>query len=187
MSAIQYTGQVTLVTNDPTGSNPVVQLTGWGGGPQITCRPTYLDFGGIEAFTTKWLPVICTNTGTAVPSPFSSLTIDPPTASPGFNAVFDSSKDVYPLNGLAPGQRTQIDVSYYPTSSTVDDGRAVLHTSGGHRQDVVIPLSGRGLPLGQCQFEVSPTAIDFGDVAVGDTSAAITFEIQKRWGRPLRD
>ena len=41
----QYTGQATLETTDPGGSNPILELTGWGGGPQISCTPTSIAFG----------------------------------------------------------------------------------------------------------------------------------------------
>ena len=108
-------------------TNPVVQLTGWGGGPQISCPPTSVDFGQTLTHSTSTVPVLCTNTGTALPG--TALIIDPPTASPSvFYAQFDPSKDVYPLNGLAPGRTAQIDVSYPrpppPTTRATSSSRA---------------------------------------------------------------
>ncbi len=58
-----------LETTDPSGSNPIVgELTGWGGGPQLTCAPLSIDFGQTLDHSITTVPVICTNTGTAIPS-----------------------------------------------------------------------------------------------------------------------
>ncbi len=171
LGAMQYTGQLTLQTNDPSGENPVLQLTGWGGGPQITCSPISLNFGSIEAFTSKTLPVFCTNTGSRRPMD-GNLLIEPPTAGPAvFEAQFDQTIDPYPLGGLDPGESAQIDVSYNPTSTTADDGSVVIRNNGGQFQPVVIAVSGQGLPLGQCQLAIDPTTLNFGSVAVGEMSA----------------
>ena len=64
-----YDGQVTLETTDPSGSNPIVELTGWGGGPQLTCAPLSIDFGQTLDHSITTIPIICTNTGTAIPRP----------------------------------------------------------------------------------------------------------------------
>ncbi len=95
-----YSGQVTLTTTDPSGTNPVVLLTGWGGGPQITCDPTSLAFGPTIVGIGFRVDVSCTNTGSAIPG--VNLLIEPPTASPAvFSAWFDTYTDVCPLNGPA--------------------------------------------------------------------------------------
>ena len=173
----QYSGQVTLTTDDPSvTTNPVVQLTGWGGGPQISCAPASLDFGATAAYTLSTIPVICTNAGTAVP--VTGLLIGPPTASPAvFSAQLDQSIPL-PPNGLAPGESAQIDVSYAATTTSSDEGMLAIASNGGRGQPVQIPLSGQGLALPPCQFAISPTAINFGNVPPGQTSEAIPFEVR---------
>jgi hypothetical protein len=90
------------------------------------------------------VPVICTNVGSAIPE--TNLTIDPPTASPVvFSAQFDEAKDIYPLEGLAPGLSVQIDVSYAPTTTSNDVGTLTVVSNGGRGQPVQIPLSGQGV------------------------------------------
>ncbi len=173
----QYSGQVTLVTNDPSGTNPVVNLTGWGGGPQISCLPGRIDYGQTLTHSITTVPVLCTNTGVAIPA--TNLVIDPPTASPVvFSAQFDQTKDIYPLNGLAPGQVAQIDVSYAPTTSSNDKGTLFIKSNGGKGTTVTIPLTGQGLNVPPCQFVIAPSALNFANVQVGDTSQMLSFEVQ---------
>jgi len=172
-----YSGQVSLVTNDPSGTNPTVQLTGWGGGPQISCTPLSIAYGQTLDHSVSTVPVLCTNTGSAIPS--TNLIIDPPTASPFvFTAQFDQTTNVYPLNGLAPGQSAQIDVSYAPTTTSNDKGTLFLKNNGGKGKTVQIPLTGSGLNVPPCQFVIAPSQINFGNVQVGDTSTVLSFEVQ---------
>ena len=175
----QYSSQAQLATDDPSGNNPVVLLTGWGGGPQISCTPMSLAFGQTLTHSTSTLPVLCTNSGTAIPGTSTSLTIDPPTASPAiFNAQFDPSKDAYPLDGLAPGQIAQIDVSYAPTSTSNDTGSLFIKSNGGQGKTIHIPLSGSGLNVAPCQFVIAPSQLNFANVQAGDTSTMLSFEIE---------
>jgi hypothetical protein len=173
-----YNGQVTLTTNDPSGMNPVVNLTGWGGGPQISCMPLSIAFGQTLDHSITTVPVLCTNTGSPT-STGVNLLIEPPTASPAvFSAQFDESMDTYPLNGLAPGQTAQIDVSYAPTGNSNDKGTLFIKSNGGQGKTIQIPLTGQGLDVPPCQFVVAPSQLNFGNVQVGDTSGVLSFEIQ---------
>ncbi len=131
----QFTGQVTLLTNDPSGVDPVIQLTGWAGGPQIVCTPLTLAFDS----QTLTLPVTCINSGTALPG--LQLTIGPLDISPAvFTAAFDTTTNPYPEEGLPPGQRVQIDVTYTPVDGTSDFGVLVIHNNGGQGQTPYISL-----------------------------------------------
>ena len=171
----QYSGQATLVTDDPTGTNPVINLTGWGGGPEIWCTPLSANFGQVADHIVATIPIICTNVGTAIP--VTNLIIDPPTASPAvFNAQFDQSSDVYPLNGLAPGDSAQIDVSYTPTGTSSDTGTLFIKNNGGTGETLQIPLTGQGLNVPPCQFEIAPGRLDFGNQQVG-ASLSLAFEV----------
>lgn len=84
-----YTGQATLLTSD--GANPVVQLTGWGGGPEISCTPLTLAFGSVPIGDASVLSVTCYNTGSAAPGVLPPLLIGPLDAGGGvFSAAFDT-------------------------------------------------------------------------------------------------
>ena len=124
--------------------------------------------------------MICTNTGTAIPS--TNLIIDPPTASPFvFTAQFDETTDVYPLSGLAPGQCAQIDVGYAPTGTSGasgDTGTLFIENNGGQGRTIEIPLSGQGLNAPPCRFVVSPSQIDFGNARPGETWRFLSFAVE---------
>jgi hypothetical protein len=139
----RYSGQATLVTTDPSGTNPILELTGWGGGPQISCSPPSLDFGSVVDGGSVTLPVTCTNTGTAIPE--TNLIIDPPIAGPAmFDAQFDTTHP-YPLAGLAPGASAQIDVIYTPAAAENDTGTLSIPSNGGRGLPIEIPLTGSGI------------------------------------------
>jgi hypothetical protein len=138
-----YTGQVQLMTNDPSGTNPVISLTGWGGGPQIKCTQTSVAFGPIADGKTSTMQVLCSNWGTAIPG--VNLLMEPPTANPlVFSAWFDEKADPDPQSGLAPGQTAQIDVSYAPTGISNDKGTLFIKNNGGQGATIQIPLTGQG-------------------------------------------
>ena len=140
-----YMGQATLLTSDPSGENPVVQLTGWGGGPEIFCTPLTLAFGSVGIGDASTLSVICTNTGSAAPGVLPPLLIGPLDAGGGvFSAAFDTEINSYPSGGLAPAQSAQIDVTYAPIDSTDEFGVLAIPNNGGERQTPYISLSGRG-------------------------------------------
>jgi hypothetical protein len=144
-TSIQYSGEATLITNDPGDTQTIVQLTGWGGGPQISCTPATADFGKTPTNTVATIPVFCTNIGSA--NSTTNLILHPPTASPSvFSAELDQTTDVYPLNGLPPDQSALIDVSYAPTATSNDQGTLTIVNNGGRGQPVQIPLSGQGVP-----------------------------------------
>ena len=144
--AQQYNGQVTLDSTDPSGSNPVVELTGWGGGPQIMCSPTSVSFGPTAVFETSTVSVLCTNTGTALPG--ITLTLGPLDAGPSvFSAAFDPTIDPYPQAGLDPGGTAQIDATYAPIGASTDMGSLIIPNNGGQGRTLYIPLSGSGRVL----------------------------------------
>ncbi len=62
-----YSGQATLSTNDPGIVDLTTPLTGWGGGPQISCTPLSIDFGHTLDHSVTTVPILCTNVGAAAP------------------------------------------------------------------------------------------------------------------------
>ncbi len=168
---------MTLTTTDPSGTNTVVSLTGWGGGPQIAGAPPRVAFGQTVDGSNASMPVLCTNSGSA--NPDFNLLIEPPTANPAvFSAQFDETTEAYPLNGLMPGQTVLIHVSYAPTGSSNDKGTLFIKSNGGLGKTLQIPLTGQGLAVAPCQSVLTPSQLDFGNVQLGDTSPVLSFEIQ---------
>jgi hypothetical protein len=148
--------------------------TGGVGDPQIYCTPPAIAFGKTADHSITSVPVLCTNTGTG-----TNLVIEPPTATPAvFSAQFDETNGPYPLNGLAPGQAAQIDVSYAPVASSSDMGTLLIKSNSGQGQTLQIPLTGQGLDIPPCQFVIAPSQLNFGDGMVGSTSQSLSLEVQ---------
>ncbi len=161
-----YTGQVALLT-DASGMDPVLQLVGSGGGPQLSCTPTSLAFGQAVDGIDPTLTVVCTNIGTSYTgngNPPVTLVLSPSTSPMSFGATFDAVIDPYPITGLQPAQSAQIDVTYHPSGTSTDTGTLLISNNAGRGEGLPIPLSGQSLNLAPCQFVVSPPALDFGNV-----------------------
>jgi len=186
-----YDGSATLDTDDPSGNNPIIQLMGFGGGPQIDCAPTSLDFGQVAAYTSSTKTIQCTNVGSPLPGVDADLIIPPPlTTAQVFQVTFDAGQTIIanPLVVLTPGQTAQYDVTYLPTMASIDEASVLVRSNGGQEgaaaldpyfgQPLQIPVSGQGLSLQPCQFQISPQAIDFGGVPAGDVSTTMPLEIQ---------
>src|SRR5581483_645039 len=124
-------------------ANPVLQLAGWGGGPQIQCDPNSLAFGTVRIGTSEVKTVKCTNQGTAIPIG-TNLLIGTLDVSPAvvFSAQIEWAS--YPLTGLAPGQAALIDIAYVPTDTQGDDGVVAVANNGGKGVPVQILVSGTG-------------------------------------------
>jgi hypothetical protein len=140
-----YQGQATLLTSDPGVADPVVTLTGWCGGPQISCSPLTLAFGNVATGQTSTLPITCTNIGTALPGLGLTIGALVPQGA-AFSAAFDPSTNPYPEGGLLPGQSAQIDVTYAPIDeSTNDFGVLAIPNNGGQGQTPYVSLLGTGI------------------------------------------
>jgi hypothetical protein len=60
----KFSGELDISTNDATNANLKIPLTGFGGGAQILCSPSQLDFGvvGGVGIASTW-SILCTNIG----------------------------------------------------------------------------------------------------------------------------
>lgn len=170
----QYSGQATLVTDNPAVISPTMELTGWGGGPHLSCTPTSIDFGQTLDHSVTSIQIVCWNTGSAIPDAglLVELEIVGPQAS-AFSAELAPPGE--PMGGFAPGQSFEIDLLFMPGDGGDYDATLVVESNAG---DVKIPLSLQGLNVPPCQFVISPAALDFANVLVGDTSAMLSFEVE---------
>ena len=169
----QYTGQATLSPDNPAVVPPTVQLTGWGGGPQISCIPKSIDFLTQDHSVTT-IPIRCTNVGSAVPG--EGLTLQFEFVGPGasdWSAELDPSE---PQGGYQPGQTFQVDLNFMPGDGGDEDATLIIESNAGQ---VEISLAGfGGVDVPPCQFVITPPSLDFANVVVGDTSAWLSFEVQ---------
>jgi hypothetical protein len=81
-----------------------------------------------------------------------------------------------PDGGLSPGQSFKVDVSLKPGDGGEEVATLVIETNGGDATIAFDIDDGPDIP--PCQFVISPTSLDFGDVQVGSTSAPLSFQVQ---------
>ncbi len=160
----------------------MLQLTGFGGGPEVSCTPGTLAFGQAVDGIDPVLMVVCANAGTSSVggngSPIS-LILSPTTTSSAFSAAFDTISNPYPPDGLSPGQSAQIDVTYHASGTSNDVGTLSIGTNAGRGQSVQIPLSGQSLNVPPCQFAILPPALNFGNVTFdGGAESDLSFSVQ---------
>lgn len=165
----QYTGTLTFFSNDPGAPQVAVPLTGTGGGPQIQCLPSTLDFGQVDVGVPVTLQVLCTNTGETLGLANANLMINAVTVpdDPNFTAKFDKP---FPAAGLGNGQTSVIDVTYSPQAAATDSGHLHVPNNDSQTPDLVVPLSGVALGLPPCDYVVAPNGgVVFGQMQPGQT------------------
>ncbi len=109
----RFTANVVLLANFQGQQNTFsVPLSGYGGGPIISCTPSALQFGVVPCGAPTSLPIICTNIGANVIVPDSGP-VDPSFWS---WSVTSSAPDVCqvqvlgPDGGVSSGQSVELDV-----------------------------------------------------------------------------
>jgi hypothetical protein len=123
----------------------------------ITCAPLAIDFGTVAGNIGATLPVVCTNT-----SELSVEVIALATSATVFTAVVDPGSS----STIGPGQSTQIDVTYLPTTTETDSGTLTIALSG-EVAAVVVSLTGTAIVENVCDYSITPSMINWGEVAVG--------------------
>jgi hypothetical protein len=138
-----------------------IPVTGFVGGPKITCVPEALDFGPVAVGYPTTLPFICINTGTDDPGrDDGELEVEPSSSDPAIAvAVRDGLR-----TGYRVGESVLVDVTWTPTAAGPFDGALDIATNAS---DVpggafAIPIHGEARDLAPCDVEVIPGALDFG-------------------------
>jgi hypothetical protein len=132
-------------------------------GAAASVSPTSLDFGNVAVGSTSAAQVVTlTNNGTTG----FAVSITPPAA------PFAQSATTCAAN-LGSGASCSISVTFHPTA--VGDAIGTLTVNGN-----AVALSGTGVVA-----QVNPTALDFGNVAVGTTSATQNLTVSNNGGSAL--
>jgi hypothetical protein len=132
-------------------------LTGSGVNSEIfTATPPNLAFGPVAVGSSVTLPVVLSNQRSR------TQTLK------GFQSVgsgFTVSGPAMPMT-ISPGQTVTLQVTFTPPTAVLSSG-GVLITGPG----LNIPLTGTGTTTSVGQLSISPAALSFGSVLVGETGA----------------
>jgi len=170
----QFSGTLLLTTDDTLDEYPLVELDGYGGGPQISCLPT-LSFGPVPVGSTASEDSFCMNAGTDIPSlPKLALQIAQSGLSADSSAFVPSL--VLPDGGVAgpgydvalfAGQQATIRVAFRPEDAGAFENRLTVLSNDLNDLDAGTLLLAQGGVSGTCNLEVTPTQLSFGEVPPG--------------------
>jgi hypothetical protein len=159
---------LSIGSNNP-GGTVTVALSGQGTAPNLTVSPTSVSCASAAVGATSAASTVqLSNTGTAALS-VTSLTLT------GANASeFVLSATTLPLQ-IAAGASSSVSVMCKPTAAGARTATLAIGSTnpGG---TVTVPLSGQGTTAAAPKAQLSPTSLDFGAVAIGQ-SAAKTFTV----------
>ena len=149
--------------SDCVGSVPPIEPP-----PEDTCdisvAPLTVPFGDVTVGQTGTGSTVVSNNGTAT----CNVTVVPG-GSADFSAV--------PLSfDVAPDGSQTVSVSYEPGQAGQDTGTLAVNSNDPDTATVNVSLTGNGVaaPVQACNISVTPTALAFGDVNVGQSSELIT-------------
>jgi len=168
-------GDLSTSTSEPTDTETatnetVANETGVDvGRPSLSIASDELAFGDVRVGTTSNRTLELTNDGTA-PLTVSRIEVE--------GAAFTRQGDV---RSVAPGETRSVQVRFSPSSNESATGRLTV-AHNGSTAVAAVNLSGRGV---RSAIAVSPTAVDFGEVRVGE-NVTRTIRISNDGTAPLR-
>jgi hypothetical protein len=155
-SAGSSSGNLAILSN-ASNSTLNVALAGNGLAPgALTPSPSSLGFGNVQIGNNQQLAETLTNSG-GVNVSITQAAV----SGSGF-----SMSGLIPPVVLTPGQHYTFTVTFTPPSTGNYSGNVAI-VSNASNPNLSIPLSGTGTPVPLGQLAVSPTSINFGNVAVG--------------------
>src|ERR1051325_2407198 len=141
-------------------SNPTNNGTGTQATTHVGLSVSSLDFGNVTLGSTKTMHISLTNS-TATGG--ASITVSQVKATgTGFSTTSTSSVE------LAPGQSTDIAVSFKPTASGTASGNLTVDVVGAS-DPASVPLDGNGT-TSNGQLAITPAQLSFGSVNVGSST-----------------
>jgi len=157
-----FNSQFTIHSNDPDTPDLTVDLQGTGvDAPNINVTPVPLEFGDVAVGGSKQLTLTVLNNGT------TDLTINSITdPSPPFSIASNNCTPTPYTLGV--GNTCDIVVEFAPTSAGSSTSTIVITSDDPNDSPLTIELTGNGVL--QPDIDVSPMAIDFGNVYVGYTA-----------------
>jgi len=162
-------GQISFISN-ATNSTLIVPVAGSGvTSESVTANPASLSFGNVAVGATSTLPITLTNMR-ASKVVLNSLQI--------FDSAFSISGASFPLT-LEAGQSVKLKATFKPQESGLIGASFLVYGPG-----VSVPLTGTGTSVTKPELTVSPSPLNFGNVAV-DTTETIALSL-KATGESVR-
>lgn len=138
-----------------------IPLEGTGGGPDIAILPDHLDFGRVAVGTSYSKRLLVENAG------YSDLVVSMVTPDGSEAAMFAAAPGAF---SLATGTSTIVTVTFSPTAEVQAVATLLFASNDGSDPVVGVPLSGIGVALPPCDYEIVPSSLNFGVIPVRQTA-----------------
>jgi len=167
------TATLTFHTNDSREESQTFTgcATAFGGGPQLACTPTAIDFGMVAVDMPVTRTMRCSNAGFAPPGQAVDPLIveNPYTTEDVFQASIRNPDGTTGPNpeGYVIDEYFFVDVVYNPVSEAFDRGEVIIESRAAPNGELKTVVAGQGRNLPPCQFEIQPRNLEFGVVDRG--------------------
>ncbi|MBI4905402.1 MAG: choice-of-anchor D domain-containing protein [Acidobacteria bacterium] len=155
-----YSARVTIRSNDPRRGSIEVAVSANGivpTGPSIDVFPAILDFGSVAVNSFRTSDLTIANLGT------TPVTVTAITSS---NPRFTLSSPALPVT-IPPGAQRVAVIRFAPVSTTAETGTLTITSDDPASPSIVTLRSSGAAATGG--IEVTPSSLDFGNVAVNQT------------------
>jgi hypothetical protein len=154
--------RLAISSNDPDSPTTTVALSGTAdSAPDIARSPGRLEFGTVTTAESVDRRLIVANFGT---EPLEITSTSVTGADAGEFTVVDAGSST-----VAPGNQTEVRVRFAPGTAGAKSAQLEIESNDPDEGTLTVPLVGTGVVAAVPELSVSPTDIDFGTVAVGDT------------------
>ena len=159
---------VTLVHPVPAQSTQLYTVSGVGGGPNIQCTPSTVDFGlvGVGQSTTR--RVTCRNTGN-VPLLVQSAAYSAGTTPQLSLSTSVGGANITLPNTIAPASAIDLDLGFAPLMPASHLTTLTIVSNDNDSPSTAIPVNADAIDTTGCTIQVAPASLDFGGVAPGNS------------------
>ncbi len=159
-SPAEHQGEITIATFTPFQTERSIRLTGRGGGADISCEPTELDFGAVGVGASVTGQVLCHNRG-----------FDPGELDVSLAGGTEFSIDAVGSQ-LGVGETVALTVTHAPASPGPKQDTLRIATNDPDAPEIDVPLRSTALMVNPCAAVLEPTSFDLGLVGLGDARVA---------------
>jgi len=166
----KHVAQLELVTDDIHTGSVNACLSGFGGGPKLSCVPERVDFGAVAIGSPMKRTLSCMNDGAAPEGVF----VDPlvveglSSDNEAFSAVIvdESRQPTTPkAGGYELGEGLYVEVTFSPLEEGHTQGLITIASNAAIGEPTAVSGEGRDLP--SCDFSIIPPELRFGTVERG--------------------
>jgi len=160
-------GTLVIESNDTDEAVVTVSLSGNGVPepvPEIDVSPMSLDYGDVFIGSDLAIAVTIKNIGTA------DLDVTSIALGAATSADFAITSGPASIT-LVPGANVTVQVTYSAFDEGTDSGTLEIESDDADEPVVIVSLSGNGVPEPVPEIDVTPMALDYGDVFIGSSSS----------------